>query len=96
MTRAAGTWGTKRHAVKLMRPLMREWAKAKRAAMWDASSTALTDEYLKFGKVLGARTALFAVGALSDLQYARLAARTSLIIKAKVARRPLAELRCAA
>lgn len=98
MKRASARWGSPSYAMKELRTIMRQWAKARRAALTAPPSTwALEhDKNIAFGKVLGVSSALLAVGALSHAQYERCHRRMDRIISAKVARRPFSEWRSAA
>jgi hypothetical protein len=93
MKRSIQQYGTKRYAMHEMRALMRAWAAAKRV-----NTTSGRAEYqrdVNFGQVIGARSALRAVGALTDAQYDSVSRRIKRMLSAQITRRPFALRRAA-
>lgn len=95
--RRISRWGTKSYAMVEMRQLLRGYAKARRAWLFDSTRWSKEHDWVfAHAMALGARSALRAVGVLTDAQYAKVSARLERIAKAKVTRRPFADLRRAA
>lgn len=89
---------TKRYAPYVLWEELREYAQARRARAsrldgdysWDHSDHR---EQHQHSHVLGAMAALSGVGLITDAQFDRSMARLERISKAKITRRPFAELR---
>lgn len=99
--RRAARWRTKRYAMHELRDLLRDWARARRAAEntpYDARQhePLRQDASAKCYQVIGAMHALYRIGALTEEQMRRIDALWTRIHGAKVARRPFVELRRAA
>lgn len=91
---AVQSFGTNGYALREMHFALRDYARTRRQARFDVHRRTITN--ITWGIVLGTRSALLAVGAITPGQYDRIGRRSTRILNAEVTRRPLAELRAAA